>query len=57
MVKARNVMAKALGYVDYYDYKVTQAEGFNKARLFEILGDQFTVLGFSGTKVQILTLP
>lgn len=37
VVKARNVMAKALGYVDYYDYKVTQAEGFNKARLFEIL--------------------
>jgi len=22
--------AKALGYLDYYDYKVTQAEGFNK---------------------------
>jgi oligoendopeptidase F len=37
VVKARNAMAKALGYVDYYDYKVTQAEGFNKARLFEIL--------------------
>jgi hypothetical protein len=44
VVKARNVMAKALGYVDYYDYKVTQAEGFNKARLFEILGTQFTWL-------------
>ena len=26
VVKARNAMAKALGYVDYYDYKVTQAE-------------------------------
>jgi len=37
VVKARNAMAKALGYVDYYDYKVTQAEGFNKQRLFEIL--------------------
>jgi len=37
VVKARNAMAKALGYVDYYDYKVSQAEGFNKQRLFEIL--------------------
>ena len=37
LVTARNKMAKALGYVDYYDYKVTQAEGFNKAALFEIL--------------------
>ena len=30
-------MAKSLGYVDYYDYKVTQAEGFGKGALFEIL--------------------
>jgi len=37
VVKARNQMSKALGYEDYYDYKVTQAEGFNKKRLFEIL--------------------
>ena len=37
LVRARNRMAKALGYVDYYDYKVTQAEGFGKAALFEIL--------------------
>lgn len=37
LVKKRNRMAKALGYVDFYDYKVTCAEGFNKARLFEIL--------------------
>mmetsp|Transcript_23191 Transcript_23191/g.45019 ORF Transcript_23191/g.45019 Transcript_23191/m.45019 type:complete len:630 (-) Transcript_23191:185-2074(-) len=37
VVKARNKMAKSLGYVDYYDYKVTQAEGFNKQKLFEIL--------------------
>ena len=37
LVKARNAMAKSLGYVDYYDYKVTQAEGFGKAALFEIL--------------------
>ena len=37
LVKARNRMAKSPGYVDYYDYKVTQAEGFGKAALFEIL--------------------
>eukprot|EP00960_Hanusia_phi_P074464 768248-Hanusia_phi.AAC.5 len=37
IVKLRNKMAKALGYVDYYDYKVRQAEGFSKDRLFEIL--------------------
>lgn len=39
IVKLRNRMAKQLGYVDYYDYKVSNAEGFNKARLFEILDD------------------
>jgi len=37
IVKKRNKMAKSLGYLDYYDYKVTQAEGFGKIRLFEIL--------------------
>lgn len=37
MVKLRNAMARKLGYEDYYDYKVTQAEGFNKATLFGIL--------------------
>lgn len=37
IVKLRNKMAKQLGFVDYYDYKVTNAEGFNKAKLFEIL--------------------
>lgn len=37
IVKKRNQMAKELGYVDFYDYKVTQAEGFGKDRLFEIL--------------------
>merc|ERR1740130_676781 len=37
LVKARNSMAKALGYEDFYDYKVTQAEGFGKKALFEIL--------------------
>ncbi|KAH8068937.1 peptidase [Aureococcus anophagefferens] len=29
----------ALGYVDYYDYKVTQAEGFGKAQLFGMLDE------------------
>jgi len=37
VVKRRNQMAKSLGYEDFYDYKVTQAEGFGKGRLFEIL--------------------
>lgn len=37
LVRARNAMARKLGYVDYYDYKVTQAEGFGKAALFEML--------------------
>ncbi|KAH8073139.1 peptidase [Aureococcus anophagefferens] len=39
LVKKRNAMAKALGYVDYYDYKVTQAEGFGKAQLFGMLDE------------------
>ena len=37
LVKRRNGVAKALGYAYYYDYKVTQAEGFGKDALFEIL--------------------
>lgn len=37
VVMARNKLAKSLGYIDYYDYKVTQAEGFGKHSLFEIL--------------------
>lgn len=37
LVKTRNRMAKTLGYQDYYDYKVTQAEGFGKDELFGIL--------------------
>jgi len=37
IVKGRNRMAKMLGFVDYYDYKVTQAEGFGKETLFTIL--------------------
>ena len=37
LVRARNQMARSLGYEDFYDYKVTQAEGFGKAALFQIL--------------------
>eukprot|EP00193_Tetraselmis_chui_P018148 CAMPEP_0177782156 /NCGR_PEP_ID=MMETSP0491_2-20121128/18288_1 /TAXON_ID=63592 /ORGANISM="Tetraselmis chuii, Strain PLY429" /LENGTH=772 /DNA_ID=CAMNT_0019302379 /DNA_START=172 /DNA_END=2490 /DNA_ORIENTATION=- len=37
IVKIRNQVARALGYQDYYDYKVTTTE-FGKGRLFEILG-------------------
>ena len=37
LVKVRNTMAKALGYLDFYDYKVTNAEGFGKIELFKIL--------------------
>lgn len=37
IVKKRNQLAKMLGFEDYYDYKVTNAEGFNKEKLFEIL--------------------
>lgn len=37
IIKARNQMAKKLGYEDFYDYKVTQAEGFSKRQLFEML--------------------
>jgi len=39
IVKLRNQMAHKLGYDDFYDYKVTQAEGFNKKTLFGILDD------------------
>lgn len=37
IIKLRNELAKALGFVDYYDYKVTNAEGMSKDKLFEIL--------------------
>ena len=37
IIKLRNKMAKALGFVDYYDYKVSNAEGFGKSKLFEML--------------------
>jgi len=39
IVKLRNQAARAQGYEDYYDYKVTTTEGFGKAKLFDILGD------------------
>lgn len=37
IVKGRNQVAKKLGYEDFYDFKVTQSEGFGKRQLFEIL--------------------
>jgi oligoendopeptidase F len=37
IVQLRNQLARALGYIDFYDMKVTQAEGFGKVELFEIL--------------------
>jgi hypothetical protein len=37
IIKLRNKLAKALGFEDYYDYKVTNAEGFGKAKLFAML--------------------
>ena len=37
IIKGRNKLAKALGYVDFYDLKVSQAEGFDKKTLFEML--------------------
>ncbi|GFR51274.1 hypothetical protein Agub_g13582 [Astrephomene gubernaculifera] len=39
IVKQRNRLAKLLGFEDFYDYKVTSAEGFGKSRLFSILDD------------------
>ena len=39
IVKNRNRLAKSLGKEDYYDYTIQNAEGFDKARLFEILDD------------------
>ena len=37
IIQLRNQLAKALGFLDYYDYKVTNAEGFGKLKLFEML--------------------
>ena len=39
IIKLRNQGAKALGFLDFYDYKVTNAEGFGKLKLFEILDE------------------
>ncbi len=39
IVKKRNELARALGYSDYYDYKVNINEGFDKATLFGLLDD------------------
>lgn len=39
IVKLRNKLAKMLGFEDYYDYTVQNAEGFSKKKLFEILDD------------------
>ena len=37
LVKRRNAMARALGFDDFYDYKVTKTEGFGKKKLFGML--------------------
>jgi Angiotensin-converting enzyme len=37
IIQLRNKLAKSLGFEDYYDYKVTNAEGMSKKKLFEIL--------------------
>lgn len=37
IVKLRNKVAKSKGFVDYYDYQVTNSEGMSKAKLFEIM--------------------
>jgi len=37
IIKLRTRMAKRLGFQDFYDYKVTNSEGFGKDKLFEIL--------------------
>lgn len=39
IVKQRNKLARLLGYEDYYDWKVSINEGFNKKQLFAILDD------------------
>ncbi len=39
IVTLRNRLARTLGFVDYYDWKVSINEGFGKDRLFEILDD------------------
>ena len=39
VVKERNRLSRSLGYEDYYDYKVSTTEGFDKNTLFEYLDD------------------
>ena len=39
IIKLRNRLARRLGYIDYYDMKVQQAEGMSKAELFVVLDD------------------
>lgn len=39
IIKQRNLLAKKLGYEDYYDYKVQLNEGISKKKLFEILDE------------------
>ncbi len=39
IVKLRNRFARRLGFLDYYDYKVWWAEGFDKKTLFGFLDD------------------
>lgn len=39
IVRERNRLARMLGYEDYYDWKVSINEGFNKATLFGLLDD------------------
>ena len=39
IVGKRNEFARALGYRDYFDYKVNKNENMSPERLFEILGD------------------
>lgn len=39
IVRERNQLARMLGYEDYYDWRVSINEGFNKEKLFELLDD------------------
>ncbi|MBI2388193.1 MAG: peptidase M3 [Deltaproteobacteria bacterium] len=39
LVRRRNRFARRLGYADYYDWKVSTTEGFDKKTLFALLDD------------------
>lgn len=39
VVRLRNKIARTLGYKNYYDYKVRQAEGMSQEELFSLLDD------------------